>query len=115
MKLRSFLHSLPAERDLLDVRLKLAPNVRLDQVCEAANGAWRAVSGRVRRSGGLEFLGVLDGPSSAALAKWDGTRPLRDHFIELAAALKMEFEDFVPKALLIVRRLIEQGFLLPPE
>jgi predicted RNA methylase len=115
MKLRSFLHSLPAERDLLDVRLKLAPSVKLDQVCEAANGAWRAVSGRVRRSGGLEFLGVLDGPSAAALAKWNGTRPLRDEFVELAAAFKIDFDAFVPKALLIVRRLVEQGFLLPPE
>lgn len=112
---RSFLHSLRSERDFLDACLTLAPNVRLDQVCETEGGAWRAVSGRVRRVGGLEFSGGLDGPSAAALAKWNGTRPLRDELIELAAALKMDYEAFVPKALPIVRRLVEQGFLLPVE
>jgi predicted RNA methylase len=113
VELRSYIHSLPAERDLLDARLRLAPNVKLDQVCEAVNGAWRAVSGQVRRIGGLEFSGALDGPSAAALAKWNGKRPLRDEFVELATALKMDFEAFVHKALPIVRRLVEQGFLLP--
>jgi precorrin-6B methylase 2 len=113
MQLRSFLHSLPGEGDLLDARLKLAPNVKLDQVCEVLNGSWAAVSGRVRRVGGLEFSGALDGPSAAAVAKWNGTRPLRDEFTELAAALNVEFQAFVPKALPIVRRLVEQGFLLP--
>jgi hypothetical protein len=115
VELRTYLNSLPSESNLLDARLKLAPNVKLDQMCEAANGAWRAVSGRVRRVGGLEFSGALDGPSAAALARWNGTRPLRDEFIELAAALKTDFEAFVPKALPIVRRLIEQGFLLPAD
>jgi methylase of polypeptide subunit release factors len=113
--IRTFLHALPAEEDLLEARLRLAPNVKLDQVCEAANGAWRAVSGRVRRVGGLEFLGALDGPSARALALWDGTRPLKECLKELAAALNQDAGAFVPAALPVIRRLVEQGFLLPME
>jgi hypothetical protein len=113
VELRTFLHALPAEMDLLDVCLKLAPNVRLEQVCEATGGAWHAVSGVVRRVGGLEYSGALDGPSAAAVAQWDGTRPLKDYLRELAVALKVDFNALVPSALPIVRRLVEQGFLLP--
>jgi len=111
--LRTFLHSLPAEKDFLDAHLKLAANVRLDQVCEATNGAWHAASGRLRRVGGLEFSGVLDGASAAALAQWDGTRPLKECLRNLAVELKTDFDAFAPSALPIIRRLVEQGFLVP--
>jgi predicted RNA methylase len=113
LALRTFLHSLPGELDLLDARLKLAANVRLDQICEAANGGWRAVSGRVRRVGGLEYSGALDGPSAMALAKLDGSRPLKDHLSEMAAALNMDLKSMIPSALPIIQRLVEQGFLVP--
>jgi methylase of polypeptide subunit release factors len=115
MELRTFLHALPAEKDLLDARLKLAPNVRLDQVCEARDSMWQAVSARLRRVGGLEFSGALDGQSAMTLAHWDGTRSVRSCLQELAAALQTNFEAFVPKALPLVSRLVEQGFLLPAE
>jgi predicted RNA methylase len=113
VELRTFLRSLPTERGLLDAHLKLAPNVKLDQICEVENGAWHPASGRVRRIGGLEFSGALDGPSAAALARWDGTRPLKDYLRELATALNRDFEPLIPTALPIIRRLVEQGFLLP--
>ena len=113
VKMRTFLHSLPAERDLLNAHLKLATNVKLDQVCEATNGAWLPVSGCVRRIGGIQFSGALDGPSAAALAQWDGTRPLKDLLRELAAALKRDSSPFVDAALPVIRRLVEQGFLAP--
>jgi predicted RNA methylase len=113
VELRTFLHSLPAERGLLDAHLKLAPNVKLDQICEVDNGAWRTASGRIRRVGGLEFSGALDGPSAAALAQWDGARPLKDYLSELAVTLHRDFDGLVPAALPIIHRLVEQGFLLP--
>ena len=115
VELRTFLHSLPCEGALLDAYLKLATNARLDQVCEASNGSWHPVSGRVRRVGGLEFSGALDGPSAAALAQWDGSQPLREHLRKLAAALNTDFAAFAPAALPVIRRLIEQGFLIPAQ
>jgi methylase of polypeptide subunit release factors len=115
VELRTFLHSLRREEDFLDVHLKLAPNVRLEQVCEPAGGSWRPISGRVRRVGGLEYSGSLDGSSAAALARWDETRPLRDYLSELATALGMDLSNLLPAAVPIIRRLVEQGFLLPRE
>lgn len=115
VELRTFLHSLRGEEGLLNAHLKLATNVRLEQVCEAAGGLWRPVSGRVRRVGGLEYSGSLDGPSAAALARWDGERSLKSQFSELAGDLGVDLATLLPTALPIIRRLVEQGFLLPAE
>jgi predicted RNA methylase len=115
MEARTLLHSLRDEKGFLDVRLKLAPNVRLDQTCEAAGGAWKPISGRVHRMGGLQYSGALDGPSAAALARWDGTRPLKLYLNELAVALNTDLAALLPAALPIIRRLVEQGFLVPEE
>ena len=115
VKLRTFLHSLRSEKDLLDSHLKLAPNVRLDQTCEVSDGAWRPVSGRVRRVGGLEYLGALDGPSAVALGQWDGTLSLKDCLSQLAAAMKTDLTTLLPTAFPIICRLVEQGFLIPAE
>ena len=115
VELRTFLHALRDEKDLLAVHLKLAPSVRWEQVCEAAGGAWRQVSGRVRRVGGLEYSGTLDGPSSTALARWDGTRALKDYLNEIAVELNTDPATLLPRALPIIRRLVEQGFLIPAE
>jgi len=115
VELRTFLHSLRGEEDFLHVHLKLAPNVRLEQICEPTDGAWRPISGCVRRVGGLEYCGTLDGPSAAALARWDEKRPLKDYLSELATALRVDPSNLLPTALPIIRRLVEQGFLLPRE
>ncbi len=115
VELRSFLRSLRHESDLLDACLRLAPNARLEQVHEAAAGIWQPVSGRLYRVGGLEFSGSLDGHSAAALAKLDGRLPLREWLGQLAAALNADPAAFTPSARAIIRRLIEQGFLLPAD
>jgi len=115
MELRTFLHSLRGQEDLLNVHLKLAPNVRLEQICEPGGGVWRSISGCLRRVGALEYCGSLDGPSANALAEWDGKRPLKDLLSELAAALRVDLSNLLPTALPIIRRLVEQGFLLPRE
>ena len=90
VKLRTFLHTMGREMDFLNAHLKMAPNVRLEQACEVSDGTWRQVSGQVRRIGGLGFFGALDGPSAAALARWDGTRPLKDYLNQMAAALNTD-------------------------
>jgi predicted RNA methylase len=115
VKLRTFLRSLGSDKALLEVRLKLAPNVRLDQTCESSGGSWRQVSGRVRRVGGLEYSGILDGPSAAALVQWDGTLPLKDYLIRLSAAMNTDLATLLPTSFPIICRLVEQGFLIPVE
>jgi predicted RNA methylase len=113
VELRTFLHSPPGENDLLDQVLKLSPNVRFEQVSGLTEGTWRQMSGRLYRVGGLEYSGALDSQSAAALVQFDGRRPLRECLVQLAATLKVDPAVFIPSALAIIRRLIEQGFLLP--
>jgi len=115
VELQTFLHSLNKETDLLDHRLKLAPNVRLEQTHAIEDGTWRQLSGRIYRVGGLEYSGSLDAQSAAALAQFDGRRPLRECLMQLADTMKADPAVFVPAAIALVRRLIEQGFILPAD
>jgi predicted RNA methylase len=112
---RTFLHSLAKDEDLLDKCLKVAPNVRLEQTSEPGEGMWRQISGRIYRVGGLEYSGALDGSSATALGEFDGRRPLREFLTPLAASLNADTSVFIPGALTLIRRLIEQGFLLPAD
>lgn len=110
---RTFLHSLKEPAELLDARLKLAANVKFEQVAKHMDGSWSAVSSRLLRSGGLEYSGKIDGPGAAMLAACDGRRPLKEHLQELAATVNTDLNALIPAALEIVRRLVEQGFLVP--
>jgi hypothetical protein len=115
MEGRTFLHSLRDPTDLLEARLKLAPNVRLEQTFEPAQGSWSPLSGRLLRVGGLEYVGKIDGPGAAMLAGFDGRRTLKEHLQELAAAINSDLSELTPPGLQIIRRLVEQGFLVPGE
>src|SRR5215472_613901 len=110
---RTFLHSLSHPDDLLGARLRLAPNVRLEQISEREVGAasWRAISSRLLRKGGLEYVGKIDAPGAAMLLRCDGSRPIREHLQELAAEIGIDMSAFAGPALEIVRRLLEQGFV----
>jgi methylase of polypeptide subunit release factors len=110
---RAFLHSVTDDNALLDACVRLAPNVRFEQVCQAIGGAWHHVSGQLRKMGGLEYAGALDGPGALLLARCDGSRPLREQVQMLANDVNGAFAEVAPSALTIIRRLIEQGFLEP--
>jgi SAM-dependent methyltransferase len=109
---RTFLHSLSSPDDLLEARLKLAPNVRLEQIAEREAGSWRTISSRLMRKGGLEYVGKIDSPGAAMLARCDGSRPIREHLQELASGLGIDMNTLAGPALEIVRRLVEQGFVV---
>jgi predicted RNA methylase len=115
VELRTFLHSLKNDNDLLDQCLKLAPNVRLEQTLGIEDGSWQQLAGRIYRVGGLEYSGSLDAQSAAALAQFDGRRPLRECLTQVAGMLKVEPSVFFPGGLALVRRMIEQGFILPAD
>jgi SAM-dependent methyltransferase len=112
IEVRTYLRSL-GENGLLDARLRVADNVRLEQTSKRANGAWTPVSGQLRRIDGLAYAGAVDATTAALVAKYDGQRPVRAHIDELAAVLNAPADTITPGALAIIRRLIEQGFLLP--
>jgi precorrin-6B methylase 2 len=111
-ELRDFLESASGD-DLMPARLRLAPNVRLEQICRAAEGSWSPEGMRVRRMSGLGYRGEIDPHGARILAACDGRTRLGELIAQLASSLRADVEKVKPGALAIVRRLIEQGFLLP--
>ncbi len=103
------------DRALLDQKLRLSPDVRLIEECEARDGRWRSTSTRIRLRRGLPWEGNLDSRLSGLLARLDGRRPLRDLLVHLAVELGVEPERLVPKCLPLIRDLILRGFLLPEQ
>jgi len=78
-----------------------------------SDAGWLPVSGLLRRVEGLAYSGSIDATTAALVAKYDGQRPVRAHLDDLAAALDAPLHAVTPGALAIIRRLVEQGFLLP--
>src|SRR5262249_20303210 len=109
---QTFLHSL-GENGLLDARLRVAPNVRLEQLFQRGDDGWMPVSGQLRRVNGLSYTGAVDATTAALVARYDGQRPVRAHLDDLAAVVNTPVGELTPSVLAIIRRLVEQGFLLP--
>jgi methylase of polypeptide subunit release factors len=102
------------EQGLLDVRLRVAASVRLDQVQKpsagAASEAWVTESNRLRMSDGLELVVPVAPPVSAFVGRLDGTKQVR----ELARAAAKEWgvtpEQAEQLAVPVIARLMRDGF-----
>ena len=112
-QLRDFLEKSSRDEDFLQVRFKLAPDVRLERAYEASQGEWRRVAGRISRTTGFQYSAELDDPSAAILAHCDGQHPVSQLLEEVAALRQAEVKAVMPMALGIFRRMVEQGFLIP--
>lgn len=99
--------------DLLDIRLRLRADVRLHQIAVQDDDGWLVESQRLQQSTGLRWSGGTDEHGAALLAACDGTMPLRTLFALLAAGAGISEGDAVETGLPVVRRLVEQGFLVP--
>jgi SAM-dependent methyltransferase len=103
------------DRELLDQCLVLAADHQMEHVLHAENGGWSVTTARLRQSGGFEFTGDVDRLVSAVLAGCDGRHALRELVTDLARGLRLNFEEVAPACLAVVRRLMETGFLGPPD
>lgn len=99
--------------DLLDVTWRLRDDVRLHQVASRDDDGWVIDSQLLQQSEGLRWSGGTDEHGAALLAACDGTMPLRTLFSLLAAAVGIDEAEAVEQGLPVVRRLVEQGFLVP--
>ncbi len=106
------LDRLEGDRALLDLRLRLGPDVRLSQELQAAGGSWAPVAWEIHRTDGFRWRGSLDASGAHLLAQCDGTRPLGQLVAEMAGSLGVDPEAVAAKTLPIFRRLLEQGFLV---
>lgn len=99
--------------DLLDICWRLRDDVRLHQVASRDDDGWLVDSQLLQQSKGLRWSGGTDEHGAALLAACDGTMPLRTLFALLAAGAGIAESEAVESGLPVVRRLVEQGFLVP--
>jgi hypothetical protein len=112
--LRDFLERLPEPARLLDVPLRLSPDVRLEQRYAPGENGWGVEESRLHRVRGLAYEGGVDPHGALLLGRCDGTRPLGELVAETAAEIGVAVDSLVPTALRVTRTMVEQGFLLPP-
>jgi methyltransferase family protein len=99
--------------DLLATAFGTAPDVVLDERRRPAPGGWVALDRRLRQTAGLCREGEVDDVVAAIVAGCDGQRPLADVLDAVATGCGGDAAEVRSSAMPIVRRLIEQAFLLP--
>lgn len=102
-----------SDEQLLDERLRVAPDTRLEQLLQSAGGGWEVEVGGIRRTDGLQFEATIDAAGARILAACDGGRPVREVLSEVAVEAGAPIDAVARDAGPVVRRMIEQGFLLP--
>ena len=111
-ELADFLDTHPATA-LLDVALRVAPDVVLDDRSRATPDGWLTSQRQLRQTAGLRNEGEVDPAVAAIVAACDGHRRLGDILATVATTSDVDLDAMVRAALPIVRRLVEQAFLLP--
>ena len=101
------------EGDVLDRAWLLRDDVRLQQVASRTEDGWLADSQLLRQQRGLRWTGGVDTYGATLLAGCDGTRRLGDLVAVLAASLGSSYADLATQVAPVVRRLVQQGFLVP--
>ncbi|MEA2476308.1 MAG: hypothetical protein QOC87_507 [Actinomycetota bacterium] len=101
------------DEELLDEPLRAAPDIRLEQSLQVADGGWEVEVGRVMRTVGLKFEASIDAAGARILSACDGERPVREVLSEVAVAAGAPADEVISEAGPVIRRMIEQGFLLP--
>ena len=101
------------EQRLLKQRLTVADDVRLHERSVVSDGQWLVEEAELRLEQGLRHTGSINPQNVGLLASCDGHRTLDEVFQRLADSLGTDITHVARQMLPIVRRLIEQGFLLP--
>jgi SAM-dependent methyltransferase len=102
------------EADLLDVPLLVREDVRLHQVATRTDEGWSADRQLLQQERGLRWTGGVDAYGATLLAACDGSQPLGSLIAVLAASAGLSTEEAAEQVLPVVRRLVEQGFLVRP-
>ncbi len=96
---------------LLRARLRVSPEARLDHTMAASETGWAAVASTIRVNEGLQFEGGVGGQLAGLLARLRGRQSVEEALAGLEADAGQTLDR--PRALQVVRGLVEQGILLP--
>jgi hypothetical protein len=114
-ELRDFLEAAQGDEWLMSQRLRVSPDVRLQQEFEPCSEGWRATQSELRLVRGLAYSGNVDPFVAQLISRCNGEHRLAELVNELASSLDEEPDRVGPVCRDVVRRLIERGFLLPEE
>jgi hypothetical protein len=101
-----------SEKKLLAARLKLAPNVRLEQICDQRGGHWQAESLTLRLVSGFPFHMAVQPLVAEFLVSCDGSRSAGEAIDLLAATANAPVEAVERECLVMLHKLIERGFMI---
>lgn len=110
---RDFIEATRDDRLLLDQRLTVAPELRLQQHLKPAADGWSVVDGQIQLTSGLAYVGEVDLTMVELIGRCDGRRRLGELLRELAIRLGHDPDVMIPPCLPLLRHVIERGFLLP--
>lgn len=112
-ELRDFLETMHEDSMLLQMCLRVSPDVRLERQSTPSPEGWVEVSAHLRLAQGLAYIGDVDPYIANLIIGCNGQRPLCDLLTDMAASLRVDPVSITRTFCNIVRRLIERGFLLP--
>jgi hypothetical protein len=101
-----------SDEKLRALRPRMAPNVRLEQVCVQHEGQWRAESLTLRLISGFPFHMNVQPLVAEFLVTCDGTRSAGEAIQAFAAQASAPREAVEKECLGIIRKLIERGFMV---
>jgi len=113
-ELRDFLESAKDDSQLLDVCLRVSADLRLDRHFGPSNEGWSETSTLLRLARGFAYTGNIDPYVAKMVVACNGQRPLRELLADMVASLGRTTSEVTPHFCMVVRGLIERGFLLPP-
>jgi hypothetical protein len=111
-ELADFLDAHPGDT-LLGATLRVAPDVVLDERARPTPDGWSPSDRRLRQTAGLRFDGEVDAGMAAIVTACDGQRPFAAILAEVAASVGVDRGRVEEAAMPVIRRLVQQGFLLP--
>jgi SAM-dependent methyltransferase len=109
---RDLLQSHCSDQQLLELRPKLSQNVRLEEVFQHTEGAWKRESLTLRLATGFNASMGLQPIVAEFLRRCDGTRTLDELISAFATKVDASLEQVQKECLSAVRKFTERGFLL---
>jgi predicted RNA methylase len=101
-----------SDQKLLEIRPRLAANVRLEQICNQVGDRWHAEMLTLRLTSGFPFHWKMQPLVAEFLATCDGTRTAGQAIQAFAESANAPLETVTRECLAMIRKLIERGFVV---
>jgi len=108
----TMMQQIDSDEKLLVIKPRMAPNVRLEQVCAQHQGEWRAEALTLRLVSGFPFHMSVQPLVAEFLVTCDGNRTAGEAIQAFAGQASAPVEAVQKECLGIIRKLLERGFMV---